>query len=39
VQDGTWIAPHDRASEVTALLDELGVREHAGLMLDEVTIP
>lgn len=33
VQDGTWIAPHDRAPEVTALLDELGVREHAGLML------
>jgi phenylacetic acid degradation operon negative regulatory protein len=33
VQDGTWIAPHDRAREVTALLDELGVREHAGLML------
>jgi phenylacetic acid degradation operon negative regulatory protein len=33
VQDGTWIAPHDRVCEVTALLDELGVREHAGLML------
>jgi phenylacetic acid degradation operon negative regulatory protein len=33
VQDGTWIAPHDRASEVTALLDELGVRQHVGLML------
>jgi phenylacetic acid degradation operon negative regulatory protein len=33
VQDGTWIAPHDRVREVTVLLDELGVREHAGLML------
>ncbi|HET6833915.1 MAG TPA: PaaX family transcriptional regulator C-terminal domain-containing protein [Acidimicrobiales bacterium] len=33
IQDGAWIAPHDRAREVTALLDELGVREHAGLML------
>ncbi|MGH9289393.1 MAG: PaaX family transcriptional regulator [Acidimicrobiales bacterium] len=33
VQDGAWIVPHDRAREVTALLDELGVREHAALML------
>ncbi|SFP28966.1 phenylacetic acid degradation operon negative regulatory protein [Amycolatopsis arida] len=30
--DGTWIAPRDRVAEVTALLDELGVREHAGLL-------
>ncbi|HWD02760.1 MAG TPA: PaaX family transcriptional regulator C-terminal domain-containing protein [Amycolatopsis sp.] len=33
VQDGTWLAPHDREAEVLALLDELGVTEHAGLML------
>ncbi|QRP50690.1 PaaX family transcriptional regulator C-terminal domain-containing protein [Amycolatopsis sp. FDAARGOS 1241] len=33
VQDGTWIAPHDREAEVLALLDDLGVTEHAGLML------
>src|SRR5437764_3988600 len=31
--DGTWIAPHDREDEVLALLGELGVTEHAGLML------
>ena len=24
VQDGTWIVPRDRASEVRALLEELG---------------
>jgi phenylacetic acid degradation operon negative regulatory protein len=33
VQDGTWIAPHDREAEVLALLAELDVTEHAGLML------
>jgi phenylacetic acid degradation operon negative regulatory protein len=33
VQDGTWISPHDREREVAALLDELGVAEHAGLLL------
>ncbi|WP_242613241.1 PaaX family transcriptional regulator C-terminal domain-containing protein [Herbihabitans rhizosphaerae] len=33
VQDGTWIAPHDRETEVAALLDELSVTEHAGLLL------
>jgi phenylacetic acid degradation operon negative regulatory protein len=33
VQDGTWLAPHDREREVAALLDELGVGEHAGVML------
>ena len=32
-QDGTWIAPHDREAEVIALLGELGVTEHAGLLL------
>lgn len=33
VQDGTWLAPHDREAEVLALLTELEVAEHAGLML------
>jgi phenylacetic acid degradation operon negative regulatory protein len=33
VQDGTWIAPHDREHEVTALLAEHGVAKHAGLLL------
>lgn len=31
--DGTWIAPHDREAEVLALLGELDVTEHAGLLL------
>jgi len=35
LQDGTWIAPHDREHEVTALLDQLGIRHHAGLMLGQ----
>jgi phenylacetic acid degradation operon negative regulatory protein len=33
VQDGTWLAPHDREAEVAKLLDELDVAEHAGVML------
>ncbi|WP_181771371.1 PaaX family transcriptional regulator [Amycolatopsis pittospori] len=33
VQDGTWIAPHDREAEVLTLLAELDVSEYAGLML------
>lgn len=33
VQDGTWIAPRDRASEVTDLLHELGVDEFASVFL------
>lgn len=33
IQDGTWIAPRDRLSEVSRMLTELGVREHAGLLL------
>lgn len=32
IQDGTWIAPRDAGDEVSGLLAELGVREHAGLM-------
>ena len=33
LQDGTWIAPHDRERAVLALLDELGVTRYAGLLL------
>ncbi len=33
VQDGTWLAPHDRERELAALLAELGVAEHAGVLL------
>ncbi|GAA3548925.1 PaaX family transcriptional regulator C-terminal domain-containing protein [Amycolatopsis ultiminotia] len=33
VQDGTWLAPHDREAEVLEVLGELDVTEHAGLML------
>lgn len=33
LQDGTWIAPHDREQAALALLDELGVTRYAGLLL------
>lgn len=33
VQDGTWMAPHDREHEVDALLTELDIREHVGVLL------
>jgi len=33
VQDGTWLAPHDREHELAALLTELEVAEHAGVLL------
>ncbi len=33
LQDGTWIAPHDREREALALLTELDVAQYAGLML------
>jgi phenylacetic acid degradation operon negative regulatory protein len=33
VQDGTWLAPHDREHELAALLKELDVAEHVGVML------
>jgi phenylacetic acid degradation operon negative regulatory protein len=33
VQDGTWISPHDREREVVALLAQLQVEEHAGVLL------
>lgn len=33
IQDGTWIAPRNHEQEVSALLDELGVRGHAALLI------
>ncbi|HEX2130447.1 MAG TPA: PaaX family transcriptional regulator C-terminal domain-containing protein [Actinophytocola sp.] len=33
VQDGTWLAPHDREHEVAKLLAEHQVTEHAGVLL------
>jgi phenylacetic acid degradation operon negative regulatory protein len=33
VQDGTWLAPHDRERELSAVLTELDVTEHAGVLL------
>jgi phenylacetic acid degradation operon negative regulatory protein len=33
VQDGTWLAPHDREAEVAALLAELDVAAYAGVLL------
>jgi phenylacetic acid degradation operon negative regulatory protein len=33
VQDGTWLAPHDREGELAALLAELDVTGHAGVIL------
>ncbi|MCP2260688.1 transcriptional regulator, PaaX family [Streptoalloteichus tenebrarius] len=38
VQDGAWLAPHDREREVTALLEELGVTPHAGVLLGRPTV-
>ncbi len=35
VQDGTWLAPRDRTAEVAALLDQLDVSAHAGVMVGE----
>ncbi|WP_285508783.1 PaaX family transcriptional regulator C-terminal domain-containing protein [Actinokineospora sp. NBRC 105648] len=33
VQDGTWLAPHDRSTEVAALLADLEVAAHAGVLV------
>lgn len=33
LQDGTWLAAHDREDEVRAILEELGVGDHAGVLL------
>lgn len=33
LQDGTWLSPHDRVQEAVRVLDELGLTEHAGLLV------
>lgn len=33
LQDGTWIAPHDREKEIAALVTDLDVGEHVGVLL------
>lgn len=33
LQDGTWLAARDLEHEVVALLDELGIAEHAGMLV------
>lgn len=33
VQDGTWVAPHDREQEVLQLLTDLGLTDFAGVLL------
>lgn len=33
IQDGVWISPHDRESEVAALLEELRLAGHAAVLL------
>ena len=39
VQDGTWLAPHDRERELAALLAELDVAEYAGVLLGRPVRP
>lgn len=36
LQDGLWISPHDREQEVVPLLEELGVAEHAAILVGGV---
>jgi phenylacetic acid degradation operon negative regulatory protein len=33
VQDGTWVSPHDREADVTALLRDLGLDAYAGVLM------
>jgi phenylacetic acid degradation operon negative regulatory protein len=33
VQDGMWISPHDREREVAALIEDLRIGRHAGVLL------
>jgi phenylacetic acid degradation operon negative regulatory protein len=33
VQDGTWISPHNREREVHAVVTELGVESHVGVLI------
>ena len=35
LQDGTWLAAHDREAEVAGLLDDLRVRSYAGVMVGQ----
>ncbi|WP_018685876.1 PaaX family transcriptional regulator [Actinokineospora enzanensis] len=40
VQDGTWLAAHDRSDEVATLLADLGVAAHAGVLVGRpATVP
>jgi phenylacetic acid degradation operon negative regulatory protein len=38
LQDGTWIAPHDREREVLKLVAELGVAAHVGVLLGRPSV-
>src|SRR6266567_460798 len=38
LQDGTWIAPHDREREVVALVAELDVAAHVGVLLGRPSV-
>ena len=38
LQDGTWIAPHDREREVAALVRELDVAAHVGVLLGRPSV-
>lgn len=38
LQDGTWITPHDREREVAALVAELDVAEHVGVLLGRPSV-
>jgi phenylacetic acid degradation operon negative regulatory protein len=38
LQDGTWIAPHDREREVAALVAELDVAAHVGVLLGRPSV-
>lgn len=33
VQNGTWVAPHDRAQELATVLTDLGIQEHVGVIV------
>jgi phenylacetic acid degradation operon negative regulatory protein len=33
LQDGTWVSPHDRESEVVQVIEELGVAEFSGVLV------
>lgn len=33
VQNGTWVSPHDRARELTALVDDLAIEQYVGVIV------